>query len=157
MPLSESWQSFAHALIGTPEFTPVQVAQQAGVDLEHARRLWRALGFPPVPDDERVFTGSDVAMLRAVRGMLDDGSTEPDILMQLTRVTGQSLARVAEAQVTATADRLARLRSVGTADATTVDAIGSALKQHFQAIAEMPLPDRLLVLLAELEARERSS
>ena len=36
-----------------------------------------------------------------------------------------------------------------------VDAVGKALQAHFQAIAEMPLPDRLLVLLAELEARER--
>ncbi len=38
-----------------------------------------------------------------------------------------------------------------------VDAVGRALQTHFQAIAEMPLPDRLLVLLAELEARERTS
>jgi len=37
-----------------------------------------------------------------------------------------------------------------------VDAVGNALQAHFRAIAEMPLPDRLLVLLAELEARERS-
>ena len=37
-----------------------------------------------------------------------------------------------------------------------VEAVGRALQAHFQAIAEMPLPDRLLVLLAELEARERS-
>ena len=37
-----------------------------------------------------------------------------------------------------------------------VEAVGKALHAHFQAIADMPLPDRLLVLLAELEARERS-
>ena len=37
-----------------------------------------------------------------------------------------------------------------------IEAVGKALHAHFQAIAEMPLPDRLLVLLAELEARERS-
>ena len=36
-----------------------------------------------------------------------------------------------------------------------VEAVGKALHAHFQSIAEMPLPDRLLVLLAELEARER--
>ena len=38
-----------------------------------------------------------------------------------------------------------------------VDAVGRALQVHFQAIADMPLPDRLMVLLAELEARERNS
>lgn len=36
-----------------------------------------------------------------------------------------------------------------------VDAISKALQSHFRAIAELPLPDRFLVLLAELEARER--
>ena len=35
-----------------------------------------------------------------------------------------------------------------------VDAIGRALKAHYRAIAEIPLPDRFLVLLAELEAKE---
>ena len=38
-----------------------------------------------------------------------------------------------------------------------VDAVGRALQFHFQAIADLPLPDRFMVLLAELEARERSS
>ena len=38
-----------------------------------------------------------------------------------------------------------------------VDAVGRALQAHFQAIADMPLPDRLMVLLAELEAREQNS
>ncbi len=36
-----------------------------------------------------------------------------------------------------------------------VEAISKALQSHFRAIVELPLPDRLLVLLAELEARER--
>ena len=44
---------------------------------------------------------------------------------------------------------------LGEVSPLVVDAVGKALKAHFQAIAEMPLPDRLLVLLAELEARER--
>ena len=36
-----------------------------------------------------------------------------------------------------------------------VEAISKALQSHFRAIVELPLPDRFLVLLAELEARER--
>jgi hypothetical protein len=38
-----------------------------------------------------------------------------------------------------------------------VEAIGKALQSHYRAIADLPLPDRLLVLLAELEARERGN
>jgi Anti-sigma factor NepR len=37
------------------------------------------------------------------------------------------------------------------------DAVGRALQAHFRAIADLPLPDRFIVLLAELEASERSS
>jgi hypothetical protein len=33
------------------------------------------------------------------------------------------------------------------------DAIGKALQAHFRALADAPLPDRFLDLLAELEAR----
>jgi len=38
--------------------------------------------------------------------------------------------------------------------ASVAEAVGQALRAHFQAIAEMPLPDRLLVLLAEFETSE---
>ena len=34
------------------------------------------------------------------------------------------------------------------------DAIGKALKAHFRALADAPLPDRFLSLLAELEAKD---
>jgi hypothetical protein len=36
------------------------------------------------------------------------------------------------------------------------DFIGRALKAHFQDIASTPVPDKFLVLLAELEAKEQS-
>ena len=38
-----------------------------------------------------------------------------------------------------------------------VDAVGHALQAHFRAIADLPLPDHFLVLLAELESREHST
>lgn len=93
-------------LIGAAELTPHDVAADAGVDIEQARRLWRALGFPPVPDDERFFTRSDVDMLRAASALIEQQGTDPRVLLQLTRVTGQALARIAEAQIAAMSDRL---------------------------------------------------
>ena len=101
------WHSLARSLIGDPELTGPEVASQAGIDMQQARRLWRALGFAPVRDEERVFALSDVAVLRAIRALLDQRDAEPEVLLQLTRVNGQSLARIAEAQVASSADRLA--------------------------------------------------
>jgi adenylate cyclase len=105
--LPDTWHALSRALLGDPEFTSAEVAQQAGVDLAQARRLWAALGFSPVPDDERIFTRSDVAMLAGACQHLHELGGASDVLLQLTRVTGQALARVAEAQVTTTADRVA--------------------------------------------------
>ena len=41
-------------------------------------------------------------------------------------------------------------------DPRVVEAIGKALKAHYQDILDLPVPDSMLVLLAELEARERA-
>lgn len=35
------------------------------------------------------------------------------------------------------------------------DALGRALKAHYDDLVSAPIPDRLLVLLAELEAKEQ--
>jgi adenylate cyclase len=109
--LPETWRVLSRTLLGDPEFTGPEVAQQAGVDLEHARRLWTALGFSPIRDDERAFTRSDVAMLASVRQLLDTLGGSAAVLLQLTRVTGQSLARVAEAHVATTVAQLGSMRT----------------------------------------------
>jgi hypothetical protein len=36
------------------------------------------------------------------------------------------------------------------------EALGRALKAHYDDLVSAPIPDRFLVLLAELEAKERS-
>jgi len=104
--LPDTWHALSRVLLGEPEFTGPEVAQQANVDMEQARRLWTALGFPPVPDDERFFTHSDVAMLSGVCRLRDQLGSAADVILQLTRVTGQALARVAEAQVATSAEQL---------------------------------------------------
>ncbi|MEQ4500362.1 MAG: adenylate/guanylate cyclase domain-containing protein, partial [Nocardioides kribbensis] len=42
-----------------PVLTSPELAEHAGVSLEQARRLWRALGFPEHPADEAAFMGAD--------------------------------------------------------------------------------------------------
>jgi len=37
------------------------------------------------------------------------------------------------------------------------DAIGKSLKAHYDDLIKAPVPDRFLVLLAELEAKERQN
>jgi adenylate cyclase len=101
----DEWQPLAEMLLGKPEYAPIDVARETDFSLEELRRLWRALGFPPVPDDARVFTRSEIEVLRTVRQLIERQGTQAAVMVQLTRVTGQSLARIADAQVTEAAGR----------------------------------------------------
>lgn len=89
----------ARAVLGEPTYTSAEVAAAAGVSIEEARRLWRALGFPPVADEQRVFTAADIATLTAAQALVASQYTSPEVLLQITRTTGQALSRIAEAQV----------------------------------------------------------
>jgi adenylate cyclase len=103
---SDDWAALGEALLGKTEFTPLDVARETQFPLDQLRRLWRALGFPPVADTERAFTRSEIETLRNVRRFIEEQDTDPEVLVQLTRVTGQSLARIADAQVTDAAQRV---------------------------------------------------
>ncbi|MBI3784130.1 MAG: adenylate/guanylate cyclase domain-containing protein [Deltaproteobacteria bacterium] len=117
---SSTWRELGKTLIGEPELTSLDVATRAGIEIGKARRLWRALGFPPVPDEERAFTQSDVAVLQGICSLIHQQSMEEQVLLQLTRVTGQALARIAEAQVASAVDRFA-----GTAEGIGPEPVGS--------------------------------
>ena len=101
MELTRDLQALVEALVGPLEFTPLDVSAQSGIDIEQARRLWRALGFPPVPDASRIFTRADVDVLHGVRRLLDRYGIDWPTLIQLARLTGRSLSRIADAQVDA--------------------------------------------------------
>ena len=95
---------------GVARYTEADVAERSGVPVEIARRLWRALGFPDPPPDEPVFSDADVEMLRPVASMLESGDIDPEVALQMTRVIGSSMTRIAEAYISAI---VARLREGG--------------------------------------------
>jgi adenylate cyclase len=99
--LPRDLQAVVEALVGRLELTSAEVASAGGIDLEQTRRLWRALGFPPVPDDARIFTAADRDVLTTIRRLLDDQRIDATVLIQLARVTGRSLASIADAQIDA--------------------------------------------------------
>jgi adenylate cyclase len=82
-------------------FTSAELSAVTGIPLELDERLWRAMGFPVVPADEQAFTAADRRALAGVRGLLDLGMVTEDGVVQLTRVIGSSMARIAEAEVDA--------------------------------------------------------
>lgn len=83
----------------TRRYTAIELEASTGQPLELLKRLWRALGFLDVADDDPVFTDLDIEAVRLYTGMVSMGATEVDAALQLARVIGSSMARIAEAEV----------------------------------------------------------
>ncbi len=121
-----------------PALTSEQVAAAAGVTIEQARRLWRALGFPDA-GDQTAFTDADLTALATVVGAVDSGAIDFDTAVRLTRALGQTMARLADWQVGTLAPRVEQLES---GDEATGSRIGSALR----LVEEVGIPfEQLLV------------
>jgi adenylate cyclase len=96
-----------HALGGGPaRYTLAEASAIAGFDEDFTRRLFRALGVPDAEHDDRAFTDEDVDALRLVGVIRQRNLVNDEVLLQLTRVTGSSLARIAEAMVGAAIERV---------------------------------------------------
>ncbi len=107
------------------------LAAAADAPREVAVALWRALGFPDVPDGVAAFTESDAAMMRALlaRGEAR-GPLEPAALARLeeqVRVISGALARIATLEAEEVANAEAALRDAGCTDEEIALAIVDAL------------------------------
>jgi adenylate cyclase len=84
---------------GKRRYTRLEVAEKTGVPIERAARLWRALGFATVGDDEVVFTDADIEAVRTADQLISSGLLEARLEVPVTRALGQHLSRLAEWQV----------------------------------------------------------
>ena len=75
------------------------MAELTGVNIGLLERFWRALGFPNVDEDELAFTDLDLEAVRLFQGMQALGAARTDSALQLARVIGSSMSRIAEAEL----------------------------------------------------------
>ncbi len=97
----------AEALRPPPKLTPAEVAGRAGVDVDFARRVWRALGMPDIPDDEVALTDEDVEALVALNAIRGLGFSD-DEMIAVTRVYGTALSRIADVETRLFRERVLR-------------------------------------------------
>ena len=115
---------------GHPALDARTVSERSGVSEEVAKRLWRALGFPDVPDGQPVFTEESVEALRLITQQLGDpvsaGDDAAGMIAQV-RAAGAGLARVAEALSDQIVESVIAARESGVDDeavaAVTMDAL----------------------------------
>jgi adenylate cyclase len=111
----------------------VEVAELTGVNLELLERFWRALGFPSTSDDDRSFTDLDLEAVRLFQGLQALGAARTDTALQLARVIGSSMSRIAEAELVP-----------GDMTTTEVDTVLAA--DAFASVAEVTIPAMARIL-----------
>jgi adenylate cyclase len=95
-----------------PKLATEQMLEVTPLDPDRTAELWRSLGFADPPEGELFFTDADMEILAVLASMVESGATDPDLLVQMTRVAGQSMARFAAAQVELMVERSAELSDV---------------------------------------------
>lgn len=115
---------------GSPYLDSDSVAARSEVPNETAKQLWRALGFPDVPDGSAVFTDESVDVLRALNSRSESSmfvGSDAELLVAQVRAVGSGLARVAESMSDQIAESIAIARAAGADDATVAKTVVDTL------------------------------
>ena len=80
---------------GAPRYTPKEVAERAGLDLDLLERFQRAMGASTGDRDERSLGDADLEAAKLVKKLIDTG-LPGDGMLQVGRTIGTATARVAQ-------------------------------------------------------------
>jgi adenylate cyclase len=122
------------ALSQDMRYDVARAARLSGLGEERLIQIWRSLGFPDPTEQEAVFSDVDVANFRAVAELLDSGAVEEEIALQMTRVIGSSMVRVAEALIDAVSARAELVAPSQDLDALAIEA--NTFLPQFPAVLE---------------------
>lgn len=89
-----------------PQFDTADVADRVGLPENEVAHFWRALGFPDPLDGEEAFTKVDLEMMHIAANTISEGVVEPELALQMARVIGSSMSRIANAQIAALVSRV---------------------------------------------------
>ena len=102
---------------GEPVHTAEELSLRLDLPLDELRRIWRTLGFPEAESWAVAFTEADAEALGLIKLVLDSGLIERDGVISVMRSLGQTMARLADWDVTALAPRPAPGESAETVSA----------------------------------------
>ncbi|MDY3048539.1 MAG: adenylate/guanylate cyclase domain-containing protein [Rothia sp. (in: high G+C Gram-positive bacteria)] len=76
-----------------------QVAQEAGIPLLAARKIWRSLGLPNLKEEDEYFTHADSRALEVLSSLTEEGQLSEEAALSLTRSVGQMMDRMVVWQI----------------------------------------------------------
>src|SRR5690606_5430507 len=116
--LRSAAQRLEEVLIGGKRvLTRKEVAQLAEVSTASARKLWRALGQPRIPEGEEAFTVSDAAPLRRIADLVSSDLVDEETALQMARAIGQMTDRLVVWQMEAMVEYLTEEKGLSDSEA----------------------------------------
>ena len=116
--LRSAAQRLEEVLIGGKRvLTRKEVAQLAEVSTASARKLWRALGQPRIPEGEEAFTVSDAAPLRRIADLVSTDLVDEETALQMARAIGQMTDRLVVWQMEAMVEYLTEEKGLSDSEA----------------------------------------
>lgn len=105
-PFTETWTQaikvLDEELIGGPRrLTPRDLAKELGVSVVSARKIWRAMGFPNIKANEKVFTEQDVAAMATIVELVRSDVLNDETAISIARSIGQMTDRMVVWQIEA--------------------------------------------------------
>lgn len=149
-------------LPGNGRYDMGEVAKLVGIEPEMGARIWRALGFPDLEPDAKVFTDTDVTALALLSeqqpmGLVTAGHQPELDMIETVRIFSAGLTRVAAALTDQIAEELRRGRAEGLDDEQLamgiIDELNwDSLKELFDYTLRLQSRDMLRRKLANVEA-----
>jgi adenylate cyclase len=94
------------------------VAERTGLGADQVRDLWRTLGYPVPRPGEVAFNEADLEILTEVGQLMASDVASAGLVLQMSRVIGSSMARIASSQVDVISARVAGSPRPGTVTGT---------------------------------------
>jgi adenylate cyclase len=92
---------------GDRDYTPREIAEKAGIELDFLKRQWRALGMALLDDDEPGYGEEDLDAARRLQ-MLREAGVPDDGILEIGRLLGMSMSQLAAANRRVIADAFVR-------------------------------------------------
>ncbi|MET3809660.1 adenylate/guanylate cyclase domain-containing protein [Arthrobacter sp. UYEF3] len=112
-----------------------EVAAGAGLSLLSARKLWRALGFPNLGDEDVAFTERDQTALNTIVDQVRTGKLTEEAAISVTRAIGQMTDRMVVWQIEALVEDM--VHQQGVTDAVARKRLVEELPALVDALEEM--------------------
>jgi adenylate cyclase len=148
-------QRLERAILGRDlVYNALEVSSETGATIGQTRRLWRALGFPD-HGLERAFTQADADAVSTLLRLVDGGTIDFDMAVNLTRAVGQTMARLADWEVATLVHRVQELESGDAATGSRVSAalgLVDDLNQPFEELLVYVWRRHLAAAVARIEA-----